>query len=150
MMWQTAPASLSPLPTSFPGRGRLYGSDVFDESIIDVAGTLISQQLSICDRCLPQEIVQAVGTTVRAAPPRADVLDQRPANACACGQRVQKWRFPFHDAGVGRHMRCGRITRLGDSSAWWWCGIPKESMWCEESCRPQRQGVILCPSWTLQ
>ena len=143
-MWQTAPASLSPLPISFLGRGRLCGSDVFDESTIDVLGTLISQQLSICDRCLPQEIVQAVGTTVRASPPRAGVPerleqregkglvedDQRPTNAWTCGQRVQKWRFPFHNVGVGCHMDPSQrrerrrerhgFTRLGDSSAKWW------------------------------
>lgn len=76
----------------------------------------ISQHFSIF--CLPQEIVQAVGTTVGATSPRASFPecleqrqrerlikdDQRPANAFAIRrQRVQKLRFPFHDLGVSDH-----------------------------------------------
>lgn len=67
---------------------------------------------------LPQEVVQAVGTTVSTTSPRASFPecleqrqrerlvkdDQRPTNAIAIRcQRVQKLCFPFHDPAVSDH-----------------------------------------------
>lgn len=78
-------------------------------------------------RCLPQEIIQAVGTTISTTSPgtglperleqrqREGLIqdDQRPANAFAIRrQRVQKRCFPFHDSGVSNHEIVLQANRL--------------------------------------